>query len=260
MKREAIAAGQFYPGNKTELESTLNKLFSEQKIEPCSIAVVSPHAGYSYSGRLAAKSISKLKKARTIIILGPNHTGLGAPISISPHSVWKTPLGEIEVDLDKAKGIAKEIGELDELAHIGEHSIEVILPFLQHRFKDFKILPITLASGNLEELLELGKILSQLEDVSLVASGDFSHFIPESTAREKDSEAIELIERLKAVEFFNLVKENQLSICGVAPITAAIEFACRKGLKQAVTLEYASSAEITGDKSNVVGYASIEFE
>jgi len=260
MKREAIAANQFYPGDKTDLENSLNKLFNEQKIEPRSIAVVSPHAGYTYSGRLAAKSISKLKEAKTFVILGPNHTGLGAPISISPHSVWETPLGEVAVDLDKAEGIAKEIGELDELAHIEEHSIEVILPFLQHRFKEFKILPITLASDNLEELLNLGKVLSKLEDVSLVASGDFSHFIPESAAKEKDSEAIELIERLKAEEFFNLVKSQSLSICGVASITAAIEFARNKGLSRAVTLEYGSSADVTNDKSNVVGYASMEFE
>ncbi len=258
--RKTVAAGQFYPENKTELERTLKKIFSEQKIEPRSSVVISPHAGYAYSGRLAAKSVSKLKEASTVIILGPNHTGLGAPISISPHSTWITPLGEIPVDLEKAEEIAKKIGELDYLAHIGEHSIEVILPFLQYRFKKFKILPITLASNNLEELLELGKALSKLKDVSLVASGDFSHFVPLATAREKDSEAIELIEKLKAEEFFQLVKENSLSICGVAPITVAIEFAQRKGLTRAVALEYASSADVTGDKSNVVGYASIEFK
>ncbi len=260
--REAVAAGQFYPARSIELERTLEGFFSKTKIEPVSNAVICPHAGYAYSGRISALSTSRLVKAQTFIILSPNHTGLGTPISVSPHDLWKTPLGSVPVNRAVAMEIVKNSSaEFDELAHAGEHAVEVEIPFLQFLFRAFSIVPITIASQETAELLELGRTLASQEgSIAVIASGDFSHYVPKSTAERKDHEALELIKELKAEEFHSLVLEKNLSICGVSPFTTLLEYCKRKGMKKGKLLEYTTSAETTGDKSSVVGYASVIFQ
>lgn len=260
-EREPVAAGQFYPAKASELKKMLRGFFTRTKIEPASRAVICPHAGYAYSGRVSALSISKLVEAKTFIILSPSHTGLGAAISVSPHSSWKTPLGSVPVNRVLAEKIVeKSSAEFDELAHIGEHAVEVEIPFLQFRFKELSIVPITIASQEIGELLDLGRALADLkEDIAIIASGDFSHYIPEKAAEEKDREAIELIKKLKAREFYELVREKGLTICGVSPFTVLLEYCREKEVKKGRLLEYTTSAEVSGDKSSVVGYASIVF-
>jgi len=260
--RETVAAGQFYPARSIELKRTLEGFFSKTKIEPVSSAVICPHAGYTYSGRICALSASKLLKAKTFIILSPNHTGLGAPIAVSPHTSWKTPLGSVPVNMELAGKIVKNSNaEFDELAHAGEHAVEVEIPFLQFLFKAFSIVPITIASQETGELLELGRTLASLKgSIALIASGDFSHYMPRSAAERKDHEALALIEELKAEEFHSLVVKKNLSICGVSPFTALLEYCKRKGMKKGTLLEYTTSAETTGDESSVVGYASVIFQ
>jgi len=260
-KRKPAAAGGFYPADPKELRETLKGLFSSAGREQSFAAAISPHAGYAYSGRLSALSASRLEKAGTIVILGTGHTGLGAPIAVSNAEAWETPLGSVEVDARlSGKIVENSSAEFDDLGHLSEHSIEVQLPFLQFLFPEFKIIAVALSGTGLEGLLSLGKAIAGLKaGIAVLASGDFSHYIPLKAAEERDLEAIRLIEALKAEEFHSLVQEKNLSICGLAPFTALVEYCRKKGLKSGKLLEYTTSAETTGDGSSVVGYASVVF-
>ena len=264
MKRQAEFAGTFYPKNREQLESALKKLFEGIPKSKKSQCVVAPHAGYPYSGKTAAVSFQALEKAKSFVVLGTGHTGLGSEISVSSANSWETPLGEMKVDSELRNSLLKVLGiQADELAHIGEHSCEVQIPFIQYLFPNAEILPIVVGTHKIDRLEALGNALAEAhkgKTVSVVASGDFSHFIPEEKAREKDLEAIGLIKKMDISGFHSLVTGKQLSICGLAPITAAMFFAKKLGLKKGRLLKYDTSASTTGDSDNVVGYAAIEFE
>lgn len=260
--RTESAAGAFYPGNKSILLKQLSGSFKSLPKESKSNCVIAPHAGYAYSGTIAAYSFNALQSSKCFVILSPNHSGLGSAISVSDADEWQTPLGKIPVDGIVRKKLLGLLGiEPDDLAHIQEHSIEVQLPFLQFLFKDFKILPITIMSQDLNELIELGNALAGLkEDFSIIASSDFSHFIPLQAAKERDMQAIEKIKQLDVEGFHKMVMQRNLSICGHAPITALMQYCKQKGFKRGKLLRYDSSASTTGDETNVVGYAAIKFE
>ncbi len=260
--RTESVAGAFYPSNKSILLKQLSGFFKSLPKESKSNCVIAPHAGYAYSGKAAAYSFNALKESKCFVILSPNHSGLGSAISVSDADEWQTPLGKIPVDGALRKKLLGLLGiEADDLAHIQEHSIEVQLPFLQFLFKHFKILPITIMSQDLNELIELGNALTGLkEDFSIIASSDFSHFIPAETAKQRDTQAIEKIKQLDVEGFHKMVVQRNLSICGHAPITALMQYCKQKGFKQGKLLRYDSSASTTGDETNVVGYAAIKFE
>ncbi|HIH21275.1 MAG: AmmeMemoRadiSam system protein B [Candidatus Diapherotrites archaeon] len=262
--REPAVQGLFYPNSKALLEKQLEKIFQNIPKEKNSQAVISAHAGLIYSGATAAKSISSLKESKNYVILCPNHTGFGKPVSIFPSGKWKTLLGEVKVNEKIAESIAKKIpeAELDQEAHLQEHAIEMQLLLLQKKFPDFQIIPICLAEQRLEVLKRIGKTLSEASkefEFGVIASSDFTHFEPEESAKEKDMEAIEKILANEVEGFYKIVFEKNMSICGFAGITALLEFARLESLK-ARLLEYTSSAKTTHDSSNVVGYASVAFE
>ena len=269
MLRESAVKGSFYPSDAKKAEALLSGFFSNpelKKIKAYSRIVIAPHAGWIYSGKTAAYSYSALKKANCCIILSPNHTGLGEAISIYPEGSWESLFGNVRVNGKIAKEIAEEMNVgFDELAHIGEHSIEVQLPFLQFKFgSEFTIVPITIAEHKFEELEKLGRVIGRImkkeKGVCLIASSDFSHFISEKAAEKADLEAIGLIKMLDARAFFRLVEEKDLSICGALGITSAMFAAKEIGMKMAELLSYTSSAEETKDKSNVVAYAAVAFK
>jgi len=268
MNREAAFAGSFYPADKKKLTAMLDGFFSgvqkETKREKTG-CVVAPHAGYVYSGQTAAFSYSALKKAKTFVILSPNHTGYGRSISIWPDGEWETPLGKAKVNSALSKKIAEALGtETDTEAHLGEHSIEVQLPFLQHSFgNNFDFVAITLGTGNLAGLERLGKAIAEKTNgmaVAVIASSDFTHFETEESAKKKDLAAIKFIEKIDIEGFYSEVGEKQLSICGYAAIIAAMKYCVSaKGFKKGRLLHYDSSATASRDKANVVGYAAIGF-
>ncbi len=268
--RETAVAGAFYPAKKEQLHKQLENFFSKTKNiheNEKSNAIIAPHAGYIYSGQTAAFAFSRLKKAKTFVILCPNHTGMGKEISISNAQYWETPFGKTEVDLGLGKKIVeKTIAEFDELAHIGEHAVEVQLPFLQYLFgKDFKILPITIATSKFQELKKLGEALFEIEKnekmvLGIVASSDFTHYEPKDFAAEKDMMAIKKIEELDSKGFHEMVQGMNLSICGFCGITALLEYCKMAGKKKGVLLSYDTSATASGDSSSVVGYAAIKIE
>jgi len=262
--RMPAVSGQFYPSKKEELDSTLKALFREEKLEEVASEGIAPHAGYVYSGRIAAKTIAKMKK-QTFVILSPNHTGLGSEISLSESDYWATPLGEVPVNKKIAKGIVERAkAEFDESAHIAEHSIEVLIPFIQHRFSGEKIdiVPVTIGTSYYEDLKKLAEALASVAEkhsFNLLASSDFSHFIPLKYAKERDLLAIKFIQKLDAEGFYNTVQTKGLSICGFAPITTTILYCRLLGRKKCKLLAYDTSATASGDKSSVVGYASLIF-
>ena len=260
--REAAVAGSFYPRDKKLLEKTLCGFFKGKREEKKSDCIVSPHAGYIYSGGIAALAFSSLQEADCFIVMSPNHTGLGEPISVSSADEWETPLGKIPVAAAEREKLLGALGiEADDLAHIQEHSIEVQLPFLQHCFSGFEILPITIGTQRLQDLLALGNAVSELKGkISVVASSDFSHFVPLETAEKNDLAAIKKITALDVEGFHGMVAREHLSICGSAPIAAAIQYCRKTGHKSGRLLGYGTSASATGDKNSVVGYAAIKFE
>ncbi len=264
MKRQLGVSGNFYPENREELESALKEFLEAAPESPKSRCVIAPHAGYFYSGKTAAFAYKALGKTKSFVILGTCHTGVGSEISVSNTANWVTPLGKTEIDSELRDSLLEILGiEADALAHIGEHSCDVQIPFIQFLFPKAKILPIVVGTQDIGKLEALGNALFEAQkgkSVSVVASGDFSHYIPEKEARKKDLEAIELIEKMDIAGFHSLVTEKQLSICGLAPFTAAMFFAKKLEVTKAKLLKYDTSASTSGDTDRVVGYAAIAFE
>ncbi len=268
--REPAVAGMFYPAKKEQLLKQLESFFSKTKNvleKEKTNAVIAPHAGYVYSGQTAAFAFSHLKRAKTFVIFCPNHTGMGKEISISNAQYWETPLGKIEVDLELGKKVCeKTIAEFDDLGHIGEHAIEVQLPFLQFLFKSgFKILPITIAAGNFFELKKLGEAFFEIEksekiDLGFIASSDFTHYEPKTFAEEKDQMAIKKIGEMDSKGFYDMVVQRNLSICGFSGIVSLLSYCKMAGKKKGILLHYETSAKASGDSSSVVGYAAIKME
>jgi AmmeMemoRadiSam system protein B len=266
--RQPVAAGTFYRRESGSLMEEIELLLPRQR-KPFARAVVAPHAGYAYSGRTACLAISSLLPARRFIILGPNHTGMGPDFSLFPRGSWRTPLGDAPVDAGLAKELSAAFPELQEdaEAHSQEHSIEVQLPILQSVFQGFSFAPVSIMSRSysasfLLSLRKLGdavaSVLASHPDASVVASSDFTHYVPVQAARKRDMEAIARIEALDPEGFFGLLGKAGGSVCGYAAITALLFAARRMGWK-ARLLEYATSGDATADYKSVVGYAAIGF-
>lgn len=263
--RAPAVSGQFYPGSKNDLLREISKCFADIPLNqrPVLGAVV-PHAGYMYSGNTAAYVYSTLPKADTYVILGPNHTGIGTPVSVSSET-WSTPLGEVKSDIDFIKALPKKIIDMDESAHKYEHSIEVQLPFLQHRFRDFKIVPICMGMQDEETALDVGMEISEAvrkvnKKVVIIASSDFSHYKPDKKAREDDEYFINSVLALDIQTFYRRLYERAASVCGFGPISAMIAATKNLGAMKATLLKYSTSGDTTGDFSAVVGYAGIIVE
>ena len=263
--RTPAVSGQFYPRGKNDLRTQISWCLSNIPLqERPVIGAVVPHAGYMYSGQTAAHVYSALPNADTFIMIGPNHTGLGSPVSVSSET-WSTPLGEVKSDLDLVKALPKKIIDTDEIAHSHEHSIEVQLPFLQHRFKDFMIVSICMGMQDEETALEVGSEISVAvrklkKKVRIIASSDFSHYKPEKIAREDDAYFIEPILALDTGKFYRRLYERAASVCGYGPIAAMLTASKNLGAKHATLLKYSTSGDVTQDTSAVVGYAGIVVE
>ncbi|MFH1857111.1 MAG: AmmeMemoRadiSam system protein B [Candidatus Omnitrophota bacterium] len=266
MIREAVVAGQFYPADKSSLLEMLKGFFEKREsISKIDVkAAVVPHAGYIYSGKVAAGLYSLLPDdIETAVILGPNHTGLGKDYSLMKTGAWQTPLGKVEIDEDVAEQISKdaEILKDDFTAHRMEHSIEVQVPFLQYINPRIKIVPIVLGGHNLDDLKLIANaiaISAQKErKMIVIASSDMTHYESAQAAEEKDKKVIDAIIALDDKKLIQNVKEYSISMCGAATCYVAVNFAKKMGLKSARLINYQTSAEVSGDYSSVVGYASI---
>lgn len=281
-KRYPAQAGYFYPKHEEELREAIKAAFLHPlgpgKLPETSgeftgevIGVIAPHAGYIYSGHVAAHAYARLASAgkpELVFIIGPNHHGLGAPIAIDENEVWVTPLGEVEVDVNIAKELAasEELIRFDFSAHIYEHSVEVQVPFLQFVFgKGFRIVPISMLRQDYRAASRVGRAIAKIVrshelKAYVIASSDMSHYIPAEVARRKDFKAIEKIQQLDAQGLYDVVIEEDVSMCGLGPVMVLIEVAKELGYGGVRLLRYADSGDVTGDKSEVVAYAAVSFE
>lgn len=266
MIRQPAVAGQFYPSDPQRLKSLIVSLLDKKEAKKeRALACVLPHAGYVYSAKVAAATLSSIALPDTCVILGPNHTGFGTPASIMTEGQWQTPLGTIDIDTGMARSILGRSGYLqdDEVAHAYEHSIEVQLPLIrQIKGAAFRFVPIILAS---EEKLMYKDIAHSIaaavreakKDVLVIASSDMTHYEPQKLAMEKDQKAIEAMLALDADELKDRVKRLQISMCGYMPAIVAIMAAKELGAKTARLAAYQTSGDVSGDYSSVVGYAGI---
>ena len=268
--RVPAVAGSFYtasaPALRNEIKGYLERAGKVVAAKE-RLAVVCPHAGYMYSGSTAAFSFASCtnwkRKGITAIVIGPNHTGAGMPVSVSFND-WKTPLGELKCDTEFAEAIVKnsKAARRDELAHLGEHSSEVQLPFLQMVCPTAKIVCICMGYQENEFAADLGKAIFEAKkktkrDIIVIASSDFTHYEAAAVARELDMKAIGRLLQMDEVGFEARVEERDLSICGHGPIAAAMHYAKLCGAKKCELLRYTNSGEATGDNAAVVGYASL---
>jgi len=199
-----------------------------------------------------------------VIIIGPNHTGHGKPFAISTDGIWNTPLGNVAIDSELAKAITAKSRYLreDYEAHRGEHSIEVQLPFLQYFKKDIKLVPIVLSFGGVETYREIGREIARSvkevgRQVIIIASSDMTHYEPQESAKNKDTQAIEAMLALDEYKLAERVEKLNITMCGYAPAVVMLAATKELGGTQAVLVDYRTSGDATGDYSSVVGYAGI---
>lgn len=263
MIREPVVAGQFYPGQKSALVRALQKLLPGGTTRPVK-GLIAPHAGYIYSGAIAGQVFASSRIPDKIVILGPNHHGVGHPAAVFAQGSWRTPLSETQIDENLARQLLDRCPLLgaDPAAHAHEHSIEVQLPFIQFLAPQAKIVPICLGHNDLADLLEIGRsigdVLAQTpEDVLLVASTDMTHYESAHNARKKDLLAIDMVRGLDPEGLYQVVLDERISMCGVMPVVALLESARVLGATQAELVRYGTSGDVTGDDSEVVGYAGL---
>ncbi len=262
--RNAVVAGQFYPGTPEELTSMIQEMVEEEADKKKALGVVVPHAGYIYSGQVVGATLSRIEFTDTFIIIGPSHTGLGKSLSIMTEGLWETPLGEVEVDTELARAILDESKKLedDRRAHNFEHSIEVQIPFLQYFKPDVKIVPIVLGYGSAEDYKGIGKSIARAlkrtgREAVIMVSSDMNHYESQATNKDKDSRAIEAVLDLDADELISRVREFNITMCGVAPAMSMITAVKELGASNGELVMYRTSGDTTGDYESVVGYAGV---
>lgn len=271
--REEAVAGQFYPEDPNELrEDILKYLDNANKVSKKSYGLIVPHAGYSFSGQVAAWAYKSISNQRfdTFIILGTNHSSDETSLSLQD---FQTPLGIVKNDKEFSEELAKLKIEVNERDHAFEHSIEVQIPFLQVLFKGIKIVPIAVSFSKFEECKEfcekIIKIAGKLNrKICIISSGDLTHYgpyynyTPFDPGRSKvyalDKKALDFLSELKAKEFFEYCKDT--TICGISSISAGIEICRKLGARKSILLKYSNSGDLTKDYSNCVSYASLVIE
>ena len=264
MIRNPIVAGQFYPGLPDQLGAMISGLVDERAEKADVTGLVSPHAGYVYSGAVAGAVLSRTRFTDTFVILGPNHSGRGKAFSIMTEGTWRTPLGDVEIDSELGRQILAESDRLEQdyAAHQYEHSIEVQVPFLQYFKSDVRIVPIVMAHFNGTAYKEIGKAIARAikglgRKAVIIASSDMTHYEPQEAAKRKDTSAIEAILDLNEDELFKRVEELNISMCGYAPVVSLITASRELGAKKVELVKYQTSGDTSGDYSSVVGYAGI---
>ena len=262
--REPAVAGHFYPRSAQTLTQEIRKYTAPVAEKISALACVVPHAGYMYSGHVAGAVYARLQLPPRFVILCPNHTGYGRPLAVMTEGAWQTPLGLAPIDreLGHALRLACPLLEEDEVAHRGEHAIEVQLPFLQAALPEFTFVPVAVGTARYEPLQSLGEALAEVlraqpEKVMLISSSDMNHYEPDDVTRIKDRKAIDKILALDPRGLYDVVMEESISMCGFAPTVATLTAARLLGATSAEVIKYATSGDISGDRSAVVGYAGV---
>ncbi len=274
MIRQPAVAGHFYQGSAEALRRQVEGFILPGAEKTGALGILSPHAGLVYSGSVAGAVYSSIELPETFILIGPNHTGLGAPVSLMAKGAWETPLGRVEIDEALASALLCKSSRIreDALAHLREHSLEVQLPFIQYFKTDFKIVPIQMLDVRLETCIAVGKAIAEaveqfksairnpqsaMYDVLIVASSDMTHYESARAAKEKDEKAIKHILDLDPEGLYRTVKDLGITMCGFGPAVAML-LACKAlGATRAELIKYTNSGDASGDFDQVVGYAGI---
>ncbi len=265
--RDPAVAGRFYPAEAGALERDVRRFLaaSEPAAEVSAQMVMAPHAGYQYSGAIAGSTYGRVKAFSRAIVLGPNHTGLGARRSVTTAASWALPGGGIIVDVElRDRLIELAALEADRMAHLREHAVEVQLPFLRAKSPGASFVAVCLAGLSFSECRRLGEGIAAAvraaspdapKDVLLVASTDMSHYVPADVARRLDALAIERVVALDPEALYRVVRDRDISMCGYVPTAVALVAALALGATRAELVSYGNSGETSGDTDRVVGYA-----
>ena len=263
--RSAVVADRFYPGSRSTLSAALAELVPDVPAadKQKALAVVSPHAGYVYSGGVAGETLARVRIPDTVVILGPNHHGRGEPLGLGTED-WQMPLGNVPVNRELAElilGSSSVITE-DEVAHAYEHSLEVQVPFLQYLNSGVRIVPIVVSHVPYQVCVEAAQDMARAireyqQEVLVVASTDMTHYESRESASRKDHLALARIRELDPHGLYETVVGNRISMCGIMPTTIALLAALEFGASKAELVRYADSGEASGDTRQVVGYAGM---
>lgn len=277
--RHPCQAGSFYAGSAEALRKQIQECFTH-KLGPGEVpkavqegprnvvGLVCPHAGYMFSGPVAAHAYYSLAadgRPDIIVLFGPNHTGYGSGLAAVKEGVWRTPLGDLEIDTETAEKILQEstLIDVDDSAHRFEHSIEVQLPFLQYLYgSNFRFVPICFLMQDLESSREVGRAVAKAlmgTNGLVIASTDMTHYEPQESAERKDRLALRVMEKMDEEQYYSIVETHRISSCGYGPVVAAITAVKALGAKKGNLLCYKTSGDVTGDYSSVVGYAAVSF-
>jgi hypothetical protein len=262
--REAAVAGQFYPGNAGELRKVVGSFVQKSRPLMDAKGIVVPHAGYVYSGSVTGKVFSSVRLYKKFIFLGPNHTGRGPALAISPAGAWRTPLGTAAVDAEMNRHLIEACPELqeDSSAHRSEHCLEVQIPFLQVLQPDFSFSAICIRTADYRDLEALGHAMAHginagQESVLLVASSDMTHYEDADIAARQDQLAIDRVLAVDPVGLYRVVIENNITMCGFAPTVAVLVACADLGATSGRLIEYTNSGAASGEYGRVVAYAGM---
>ncbi len=265
MKRPARFAGSWYPGTEDALRSAVEGYIARGGKASPAIGLMAPHAGYVYSGGIAGLGFAAVEVTASVVVLSPKHTHAGAAISVWDGDAWQTPLGEVAIDEKLREAILSrsEEAEADHDAHLGEHALELELPFLQVRRPDVRIVPIAVGYVGVDSLRALGEACAEsVKEATeggralIVASSDMTHHEPADAAKKHDDRALERFVALDPEGLYDVVRGEGISMCGVGPVTAMLFASVALGATRAEVIAYATSGEVTGDHDSVVGYAA----
>ncbi|MGH7429644.1 MAG: AmmeMemoRadiSam system protein B [Candidatus Methylomirabilaceae bacterium] len=264
MIRRAAVAGSFYGATPERLIAQARDLIGGDQPKVPAIAAVVPHAGYTYSGKVAGAVYARIMFPEVFIFVGPNHTGLGAGAAIMARGAWETPLGRVPIDTDMAMAIMEHSRALEEdhLGHQREHSIEVQLPLLQAVGVPFSFVPVCLFSSELPTCRDVGLAIAKAVARSgraavIVASTDMSHYVDQARAERMDRAAIDAIVALDAPGLHDVVRKERMTMCGFHATSAVLVAARELGATSVELVRYATSGDVTRDYARVVGYAGL---
>lgn len=263
MRRPAVA-GKFYPASPKKLQNDVSKLVNITPEKKTTLGILSPHAGYMYSGAVAGAVFSIIELPKTFVIIGPNHTGLGESVSISSNEEWEMPGGNVKINSKLAEIIKSKTTLIkeDKESHKFEHSLEVQIPFIQNFLDEFDIVPICLRQVEYSKCEEIGMAIANSikeydQPVLIISSSDMTHYEPKEVAERKDKMALDEITGLNPKGLFTIVREHSISMCGFVPVTIMLIASKELGASRAKTIKYITSGDVSGDYEQVVGYAGV---
>ncbi|MBL0226413.1 MAG: AmmeMemoRadiSam system protein B [Geobacteraceae bacterium] len=264
MQRQPAVAGQFYAGSSNKLRSDLTVLIPPDHVTKIVTGIISPHAGYIYSGAIAGQVYASIEIPATVLILGPNHHGAGAAAALYPEGEWLTPLGTVPVNSRLNSLLQQHVPQLrsDTVAHEFEHSLEVQVPFIQYLRPDVTISAICLGHGEFAAVRQIGEGIAAAireygADVLIVASSDMTHYETAESARRKDELALGRVLDFDAQGLLQVCRSEHITMCGAVPAAVMLVAAGDLGATRAELVAYGTSGDVTGDNRQVVGYAAV---